>query len=70
VLVISSTGDPATPYQAGVNLANDLHGALLTVDTAQHTASGQGNPCVDDVVADYLVKLRVPEPGTRCELTP
>lgn len=68
VLVISTTGDPSTPYQAGVNLATFLRGALLTVDGTQHTAAAEGHPCIDGIVADYLVELRVPEPGARCEL--
>ncbi|MGH3839623.1 MAG: alpha/beta fold hydrolase, partial [Pseudonocardiaceae bacterium] len=32
VVVISTTQDPATPYQAGVNLAEDLKARLLTFD--------------------------------------
>ena len=38
VLVISTTGDPATPYQAGVDLAKDLGAVLLTVEGTRHTA--------------------------------
>ena len=37
VLVVSTTGDPATPYQAGVDLAKQLGGALLTFNGTQHT---------------------------------
>ncbi len=38
VLVISTTNDPATPYQAGVNLAKALGASLLTVNGTNHTA--------------------------------
>ena len=38
VLVISTTGDPATPYQDGVDLARDLGAVLLTVEGTRHTA--------------------------------
>jgi pimeloyl-ACP methyl ester carboxylesterase len=69
-LVISTTGDPATPYQAGVELARVLHGALLTVEGTQHTAAAHGNACVDDIVSDYLVHLTPPAPHTRCLLRP
>ena len=48
VLVVSTTNDPATPYQAGVDLAKQLGGALLTYDGTQHTVAFQGNACVDD----------------------
>jgi pimeloyl-ACP methyl ester carboxylesterase len=68
VLVISTTGDPATPYQAGVDLARALHGSLLTVEGTQHTAAAEGYACVDDIVADYLVRLRPPAEGARCRL--
>jgi len=67
-LVISTTGDPATPYQAGVRLADALHARLLTVEGARHTAAAQGYPCVDDVVADYLVHLTLPADGASCAI--
>ena len=38
-LVVSTTHDPATPYQAGVDLAKQLGGGLLTYDGTQHTLS-------------------------------
>ncbi|MET0234308.1 MAG: alpha/beta hydrolase [Kibdelosporangium sp.] len=66
VLVVSTTGDPATPYQAGVNLAKALGGGLLTYEATQHTAFLQGNRCVDDAGTAYLVDLSVPPVGLRC----
>jgi pimeloyl-ACP methyl ester carboxylesterase len=66
ILVVSTTGDPATPYQAGVNLAKALNGALLTYVATQHTAFLQGHKCVDDFGIDYLVNLTVPPEGVRC----
>ena len=42
-LVVSTTHDPATPYQAGVDLAKQLGGALLTFDGTQHTVVFQGD---------------------------
>ncbi|WP_229679964.1 alpha/beta hydrolase [Saccharopolyspora thermophila] len=65
-LVISTTGDPATPYQAGVELAKALHGRLLTFEGTQHTVFLQGNSCVDDKTTRYLVDLTLPAEGTRC----
>ncbi|NIH82297.1 alpha/beta hydrolase [Amycolatopsis viridis] len=65
-LVISTTGDPVTPYQAGVNLANVFHGGLLTVAGTQHTAFLHGDMCVDVAGLDYLVDGTQPAPGTRC----
>jgi pimeloyl-ACP methyl ester carboxylesterase len=65
-LTISVTGDPATPYQAGVDLAKALNGRLLSVKGEQHTAALQGNPCVDDIVSAYLIDLRLPPEGQTC----
>ena len=65
-LVISSTEDPVTPYQAGVNLANEIGGGLLTFDAAQHTAFLHGNQCVDVNALAYLVDGTMPPPNTHC----
>ncbi|HET9254342.1 MAG TPA: alpha/beta hydrolase [Pseudonocardiaceae bacterium] len=68
VLIISTTGDPATPYKAGVQLAHDLHGRLLTAEGTQHTIALQGTTCVDDAVTRYLADLELPAHGTRCTI--
>ncbi len=68
VLVVSTTNDPATPYQAGVDLAKQLGGALLTFKGTQHTVVFQGNTCVDNYAAAYLVDLKLP-PARRHVLT-
>ncbi|MGH3678000.1 MAG: alpha/beta hydrolase [Mycobacterium sp.] len=66
ILLFSTTNDPATPYQAGVDLAKQLGGTLVTFEGTQHTVVFQGNKCVDDIAANYLVDLTVPAPDTRC----
>ena len=65
-LVVSTTHDPATPYQAGVELAKELGGSLLTFDGTQHTVVFQGNQCVDTYAANYLIDLAVPPAGAKC----
>lgn len=67
VLVISTTGDPATPYDAGVALAKGLGGGLLTYEATQHTVFLQGNECVDSAGTAYLTDLTLPAEGTRCK---
>jgi hypothetical protein len=67
-VVVSTTGDPATPYQAGVDLAAALGGTLLRVEGDQHGAVLSGSACVDDAVSAYLVALTVPATGTACRL--
>jgi pimeloyl-ACP methyl ester carboxylesterase len=66
VLVVSTTGDPATPYQAGVELARRLRGKLVTFEGNRHTVALQGVRCVDDVVSAYFVRLSVPKRATLC----
>ncbi|GAA4697960.1 alpha/beta hydrolase [Pseudonocardia yuanmonensis] len=65
-MVISTTGDPATPYQAGVDLAAALGARLVTVEGTRHGAAFGGNECVDTAVVDYLVNLALPAEGVRC----
>lgn len=65
-LVVSTTGDPATPYAAGVDLARELDARLLTFKGDQHTVVLQGQTCVDKAVTDYLVDLKVPNVGATC----
>jgi pimeloyl-ACP methyl ester carboxylesterase len=67
ILVISTTGDPATPYEAGVKLADALGAVLLTVEGTTHTAYlGIGSSCVDDIGTTYLTTLELPPPDTTC----
>ncbi len=68
-LTISITGDPTTPYDAGIRLAEALGGSLLTVEGEQHTVvAGGKNTCVADITADYLISLRTPPDNARCTL--
>ncbi|MDT5210789.1 MAG: hypothetical protein QOF67_3204, partial [Mycobacterium sp.] len=66
ILVVSTTNDPATPYQAGVDLAQQLGGSLVTFEGTQHTVVFEGNSCIDDIAVRYLVDVTVPQPNTRC----
>ena len=66
VVVVSTTHDPATPYQAGVNLAHQLGAALITYDGTQHTAAFSGNRCIDSAVVRYFVSGAAPPENLRC----
>lgn len=67
ILVIGTTGDPATPYEEAVALAEQLaSGVLLTREGEGHTAYGAGNDCIDETVEAFLVDGDVPDDGTTC----
>ena len=67
ILVVSTTGDPATPYEAGVAVADTLEsGILITNEGDGHTVVGQGKSCIDDLVTNYLLNNEVPEDETTC----
>jgi pimeloyl-ACP methyl ester carboxylesterase len=65
VVVVSTTHDPATPYQAGVNLSHELGAALITYEGTQHTVVFNGDQCVDSAVINYLVE-GVPPVNLHC----
>jgi pimeloyl-ACP methyl ester carboxylesterase len=67
ILVVGTTGDPATPYEWAKSLASQLSsGRLLTWQGSGHTAYGQGSSCVARVVESYLVAGVVPARDTTC----
>jgi pimeloyl-ACP methyl ester carboxylesterase len=66
VVVVSTTHDPATPYQAGVDLANEMDAALITFEGTQHTVVFNGDQCVDTAVVNFLVDSTQPPPDLRC----
>jgi pimeloyl-ACP methyl ester carboxylesterase len=66
VVVVSTTRDPATPYQAGVDLARQMGAPVITFDGTQHTVVFNGDACVDSAVVKYLVDSVLPADGLRC----
>ncbi len=66
VVVVSTTGDPATPYEAGVELAEQMDARLITFTGTQHTVVFNGDACVDTAVVEFLVNSAQPAPGLRC----
>lgn len=67
IVVISTTGDPATPYEAGVVVAERLEGGVLVTNEGDgHTVVADGKRCIDDLVIRYLVEGVAPAEGTTC----
>jgi pimeloyl-ACP methyl ester carboxylesterase len=67
IVVIGTTGDPATPYHGAVALAEQLEsGVLVTYQGEGHTAYGRSNRCVAAAVETYLTEGKVPPDGLTC----
>ncbi|WP_022901485.1 alpha/beta hydrolase [Humibacter albus] len=67
ILVVGTTGDPATPYKWAVSLAKQLDsGQLITYHGHGHTAYNKSNSCVNDAVDDYFVNGTVPTSDPEC----
>ena len=67
ILVVGTTGDPATPYAWAQALAEQLEsGQLLTWEGDGHTAYGRSNDCVKKAVDTYLLNGTMPDKGLTC----
>ena len=67
ILVVGTTGDPATPYAWSKSLAEQLDsGRLLTWEGNGHTAYGGDASCVNDAVDAYLISGTMPKEGLTC----
>ncbi len=66
ILVVGSTGDPATPYSGAVNVAKELGNAdLLTRTGSGHTAY-LFSSCVRNWTDRYFTTLALPPKGSVC----
>ncbi len=64
VVVVGTTGDPATPYRWAVTTAEAIPGAaLLTREGEGHTAVGR-SPCIAEAAREFLVTAVVPADRT------
>ncbi len=67
ILVVGTTGDPATPYEWAVALAEQLEsGVLVSYDGEGHTAYNKSNACVNGAVESYLIDGTVPASDPMC----
>jgi len=68
ILVVGTTGDPATPYAWSQAVADQLEsGRLLTWEGNGHTAYGRSGPCVHRAVDDYLLNGTMPKEDSTCK---
>ncbi|GGP88477.1 alpha/beta hydrolase [Streptomyces roseolilacinus] len=69
ILVVGTTGDPATPFAGAAAMASALGkgvGVEVTYRGEGHGAYNGGDACVRRVVNAYLLDGRVPASGTVC----
>jgi pimeloyl-ACP methyl ester carboxylesterase len=68
ILVIGTTGDPATPYGQAVAVANQIlsNGHLVTYNGEGHTAYGRSNACIANTVDNYFITGLVPTEDPNC----
>ena len=67
IVVVGTTGDPATPYAWAEALADELDsGVLVTREGESHTAYLTSS-CVQRAVDEYLLGLTVPKAGLTCQ---
>ena len=61
VIVIGTTGDPATPYEWAQGLSKLLtNSRLISLTGEGHTGQGQGNACIDDQIDDFYLLSEMP----------
>jgi hypothetical protein len=67
IVVIGTTGDPATPYEWAQGLNKLLTNSVLVSLTGEgHTGQGQGNTCVDKAVDRFFLNFENPTENLRC----
>lgn len=68
IIVIGTTGDPATPYEQAVALANRVlsNAQLVTFNGEGHTAYGLDSKCINRTVDNYFIKKLVPTADPDC----
>ncbi len=67
ILVVGTTGDPATPYAWAEAIASRLDsGRLVTWQGKGHCAYGKGSSCLSSAVDGFLLHGKVPEDNLTC----
>ncbi|MBO1416175.1 alpha/beta hydrolase [Streptomyces sp. FH025] len=67
IVVVGSTGDPATPYAWAEKLAGELGNAVLLTREGEGHVAYDRSACIRTAVNSYLVDGAVPAAGTRCQ---
>ncbi|WP_230885020.1 alpha/beta hydrolase [Planomonospora sp. ID82291] len=66
IVVVATTGDPATPYAWGPKLTKQLKTAVLVTSKGEGHGAYGVNACTTKVADAYLIDGKVPAKGTVC----
>jgi pimeloyl-ACP methyl ester carboxylesterase len=66
VLVVATTGDPATPAEGAKRTAQSLPSATLVSWQGQAHGALPRSPCIADLVTRFLMDASIPRQGTLC----
>jgi pimeloyl-ACP methyl ester carboxylesterase len=67
IVIVGSTGDPATPYAWSKALAGQLDSSVLITREGEGHTSYADSACVEKAVDAYLLELKTPKEGLTCE---
>jgi pimeloyl-ACP methyl ester carboxylesterase len=67
IVVVGTTGDPATPFAWAESLAGQLGSAVLVRNEGEGHTGFASSVCVYDLIAAYLVSAEPPAAGTVCD---
>jgi pimeloyl-ACP methyl ester carboxylesterase len=67
IVIVGTTGDPATPYAWSQALAEQLQSSVLVTREGEGHTGYADSECVEDAVEAYLLELTVPKAGLTCD---
>ena len=66
ILVVGTTGDPATPYAWAQAVNQQIAGSVLLTRKGNGHTSYDASACAHAAIDDYLINLALPASGTVC----
>lgn len=67
IVIVGSTGDPATPYAWSKALASQLESSVLITREGEGHTGYADSACVEKAVDAYLLELKPPKDGLTCQ---
>jgi hypothetical protein len=66
IVIVGTTGDPATPFAWAQSLNRQLSGSILITHKGEGHTGYRDSACVRQKVNAYLIDLTLPPAGTTC----